>query len=176
MELKSLPGRATRAMERHAGREGVIGNLAFRQAAIQPAALAVEDAAQALFIDQNKTGSLLIPNKDADLPLRNYYASWQKTDDANGIPAELQKKSSFTLGQKLTDNAGNQIVYVIERMCIQPGSPLVDNCDLMPPKQQPGQTTNKDSAVTLGRVPFYRVTVRVDGPQNTVSFVQAILR
>lgn len=206
MELKPLPNRVTRAMERHAGREGgvvlfvalivmvvmsiaavslirsvdttnrVIGNLAFRQAAIQPAALAVEDAAQALFVDQNKLGSVLIPNKDADLPARNYYASWQKTDDANGIPAELQKKSSFTLGQKLTDNAGNQIVYVIERMCVQPGAPLVDNCDLMPPKQQPGQTTNKESAVTLGRVPFYRVTVRVDGPQNTVSFVQAILR
>ena len=206
MELKSLPKRGTRAMQRHAGRERgvvlfvalivmvvmsiaaitlirsvdttnrVIGNLAFRQAAIQPAALAVEDAAQALFLDQNKTASVLIPNKDADLPARNYYASWQKTDDANGIPSELQKKSNFTLGQKLQDNAGNEIRYVIERMCVQPGSPLVDNCDLMPPKQQPGQTTNKDSAVVLGRVPFYRVTIRVDGPQNTVSFMQAILR
>ncbi len=78
--------------------------------------------------------------------------------------------------RKLKDDADNNIYYVIERMCVQPGTPLVDNCDLMPPKQQPGQTTNKDSAVTLGRVPFYRVTVRVDGPQNTVSFVQAILR
>jgi type IV pilus assembly protein PilX len=209
MELKSPPNRVARARERRTGRERgvvlfvalivmvvmsiaaitlmrsvdttnrVIGNLAFRQAAIQPSALAVEDAAQALFADQNTSGNPVPPisNKDADLPAWNYYASWQKSDDANGIPTILQKNSaSAGLTRKLTDDANNTIYYVIERMCIQPGTPLVDNCDLMPPKQQPGQTTNKDSAVTLGRVPFYRVTVRVDGPQNTVSFVQAILR
>ena len=158
MELKSLSNRVTRAMERHAGRERgvvlfvalivmvvmsiaaitlirsvdttnrVIGNLAFRQAAIQPAALAVEDAAQALFVDQNTTGSVLIPNKDADLPARNYYASWQKTDDANGIPASLQKKSSFTLARMLTDNAGNQIV-------------LRDRADVHPARHRRWSTT-----------------------------------
>lgn len=153
-----------------------IGNLAFRQAAIQPAALAVEDAAQALFLDQNKANAVLIADKDADLAAWNYYASWQKTDDTNGIPGKLQKKSNFDLTRTLTDDAGNEIRYVIERMCVQAGPPLVDNCDLMPPKQTPGQTTNKENAVKLARVPFYRVTVRVDGPQNTVSFVQAVLR
>jgi type IV pilus assembly protein PilX len=153
-----------------------IGNLAFRQAAIQPAALAVEDAAQALFLDQNKANAVLISNKDADLADWNYYSSWQKSDDVNGIPTKLQKKSNFDLKRTLTDDAGNEIRYVIERMCVQPGPPLVDNCDLMPPKQASGQTTNKENAVKLGRVPFYRVTVRVDGPQNTVSFVQSVLR
>ena len=131
-----------------------IGNLAFRQAAIQPAALAVEDAAQALFLDQNKKNATLISNKDADLSDWNYYSSWQKSDDANGIPKKLQKKSNFDLKRTLTDDAGNEIRYVIERMCVQPGPPLVDNCDLMPPKQTPGQTTNKENAVKLARVPF----------------------
>lgn len=153
-----------------------IGNLAFRQAAIQPAALAVEDAAQALFKDQNKADKVLIADKDKDLADWNYYSFWQKTDDANGIPSELQKQKNFTLKRTLKDDAGNEIRYVIERMCVQAGPPLVDNCDLMPPKQTPGQTTNKENAVQLSRVPFYRVTVRVDGPQNTVSFVQAVLR
>jgi hypothetical protein len=49
---------------------------------------------------------------------------------------------------------------------------------MIAPKQSPGATINDPSAAILIQQPFYRVTVRVDGPQgtNTVSFVQAMLR
>ena len=65
--------------------------------------------------------------------------------------------------------------YVIERMCLAAGPATIGNCDLVPPKVNPG-TTIGDAAITLPSIPFYRVTVRVDGPQNTASFVQANLR
>ena len=48
-------------------------------------------------------------------------------------------------------------------------------CDLMQPKQALG-TTVGDEAINTGKYPLYRVTVRVDGPNNALSFVQAMIR
>jgi hypothetical protein len=74
--------------------------------------------------------------------------------------------------------AANQTVvrYMIERMCVAPGPAKASNCDMMPPKQNPGTTVHDESTATLTPIPFYRVTIRVDGPQNTASFLQAMLR
>src|SRR5438270_9020178 len=69
----------------------VVGNLAFRQAAVSPANLAVEEAAAALFLNASKTGVIGIPDKEADTPAENYYARVQvcpvTVPDCNrGIP------------------------------------------------------------------------------------------
>ena len=45
----------------------------------------------------------------------------------------------------------------------------------MQPKQALG-TTVGDEAINTGKYPLYRVTVRVDGPNNALSFVQAMIR
>ncbi len=160
----------------------VIGNLAFRQASILPANMAVEEAAAALFVDADPlhTAGSRIPSRDSDLQAENYYASWQNSDDARGIPAQLQKRSAFPLtGKMLVDaslsGAQTEVRYVIERMCVAAAPPTNANCDLLPP-QGPFGTTVGDSSLTLPSVPYYRVTIRVDGPQNTASFVQAMLR
>ncbi len=68
-----------------------------------------------------------------------------------------------------------QVTYVIERMCLAAGPPTTGNCDLVPPKGNPGDTLGDAGAGPIS-VPFYRVTVRVDGPKNTASFVQAMLK
>ena len=47
---------------------------------------------------------------------------------------------------------------------------------MMPPKQGFGTTIHDAAPPDLPRVPFYRLTIRIDGPQNTVSFAQAMLR
>ena len=47
----------------------VIGNLAFRQASILPANMAVEEAAAALFSDADVAHAIRIPNRDVDLVL-----------------------------------------------------------------------------------------------------------
>ena len=60
-------------------------------------------------------------------------------------------------------------------MCTQAGVPTVATCELLPPKFNPG-TTVGDEAFTFPGSPFYRVTIRVDGPQNTASFLQATLK
>jgi len=157
----------------------VIGNLAFRQASILPANMAVEEAAAALFSDADIAGAIRIPNRDSNLPAENYFAFWQNSDDARGIPAQLQKRTAFTQTKMLVDasltGAQTEVRYVIERMCVAAAPPTNANCNLLPPTG-PFGTTVGDSSLALPSVPYYRVTIRVDGPQNTASFVQAMLR
>jgi type IV pilus assembly protein PilX len=165
----------------------VIGNLAFRQASILPANYAIEDAAAGLFADAN-VGGALIPDVRVDSPPQNYYATHnQGWDDVRGIPQPLQTKAATAVLQRIlaSDDAQNRVTYVIERMCNPNATSIPADksaaaswCDMMPPKQSPGATINDPSAAILIGQPFYRVTVRVDGPPgtNTVSFVQAMLR
>jgi Tfp pilus assembly protein PilX len=165
----------------------LVGNLAFRQSSILPANLAVEHAAAALFADASITG---VPTIDptTDLPAENYYSTWQANDDARGVPKPLQTKGdwgSFGLAKQLVDTGtGVNIRYVIERMCVAGASGLQPSpqfCDMLPPKQNPGTTVHDCSVEPggcpkLNPIPFYRVTIRVDGPQNSTSFLQAMLR
>jgi type IV pilus assembly protein PilX len=154
----------------------VIGNLAFRQASILPANLAIEEAAAALFQDADIPHGVRITDHTVSWPAENYYASKQ-ADDPHGVPLQLQKRSNYPSSAKLLVDATThtEVRYVIERMCLTPGPATIGNCDLVPPKVNPG-TTIGDSAIALPSIPFYRVTVRVDGPKNTASFVQASLR
>ena len=154
----------------------VVGNLAFTQASTLPANLAVEEAVAALFEDE------LITNVNQDLPAQNYYATRQNGEDTRGIPEVLTTKAKASgLARVLNPGYGNEIRYVIERMCA-PGIPvtpsraeLVKYCDMLPPKPS-GTTSMETDKIELPRIPLYRLTVRVDGPRNTVSFLQAMLR
>jgi hypothetical protein len=166
----------------------VIGNLAFRQASILPANYGIEDAAAGLFNDANLGNLARIADVRVDTPTENYYATHSQIagwDDQYGVPQPLQTKPPPTWPRAKTDGAQNTVTYITERMC-NPNAPVIPAdksaantwCDMMPPKQSPGTTINDPMAAILSAQPFYRVTVRVDGPPgtNTVSFAQAMLR
>jgi len=157
----------------------VIGNLSFRMASILPGNLAVEKAAAALFKDADIANAVRIADLTADFAGENYYASRQVGEDARGIPAKLQKKSAYPFAVLTANDSATgqqtEIRYVIERMCTAAGPPTVATCELIPPKPAPG-TTIGDEAFSFPGSPFYRVTIRVDGPQNTASFLQATLK
>ncbi len=157
----------------------VVGNLAFSQASILPANMAVEEAVSVLFEKE------LIKNLNADLSSENYFATRQDNEDGRGIPDVLTTKSKASaLAKSLNGGDGNDIRYVIERLCAkgilavpQPPSQgdMLKYCDMLPPKPT-GTTSMETDKIQLPRIPLYRLTVRVDGPQNTVSFTQAMLR
>lgn len=156
----------------------VVGNLAFRQAALLPANLAVEEANAALFPDASKTGIALVTDKTNDLPAQNYYASRQ-AGEKDGIPAKLlTRTAAYALARVLYADKDQyfEVRYVIERACRNSGPATPGNCDMMPPKQGLGGTQHDPNAPTLPQIPFYRLTVRVDGPKNTTAFLQAMLR
>src|SRR4030081_2226215 len=99
----------------------VIGNLAFRQASILPANLAIEEAAAALFQDADIPHAVRIADHDNPFPAENYYASKQ-VDDAHGVPTQLQKKSAYPGSAKLLQDplTKTDVRYIIERMCLAP--------------------------------------------------------
>jgi Tfp pilus assembly protein PilX len=77
------------------------------------------------------------------------------------------------------DVSGNTITYVIQRLCNAPGTPLPDTCLFGPSKDKasfdnagmacPNPTCSSEAG------PIYRVTAKVVGPKNTVSYIQAFL-
>jgi hypothetical protein len=173
----------------------VLGNLALRQASILPASFAIEEAASGLFADASLTGIARIPNLTTDFAAENYFAEHDYNQDApnggapSGIPDGVPKQLWTQLAaqglprQFPPDADNNQITYVTERMCVKgaagdPGTGIAKEtwCDMGQPKPAPGTTVNQANPLTFPQQVFYRVTVRVDGPQNTVSFLQAMLR
>lgn len=160
----------------------VAGSLAFRQAANALINSAVEKATADIFVTQ------LITDTTNDDLNHNYYATIQAGEKSNGVPAVLQGNSpSPTLYpatfQTIADNAArtdsqNQARWVIERLCSVTGDPLINigKCDVMVPKVSPGKTTMKGGGPPTPPQPMYRVTIRVDGPGNTVAYAQAMLR
>lgn len=156
----------------------VVGNLAFRQAALLPANLAVEEASAALFKDVANNGIALIADPNNDMTAQNYFATRQAGEDARGVPLQLQKKQNFALPRILYADPDQyfEVRYIIERTCIAAGPATVDTCDMLPPKQSPAGTSNELEQAPLPQIPFYRLTVRVDGPKNTTAFLQTMLR
>jgi Tfp pilus assembly protein PilX len=152
----------------------VVGNLAFRQAALAVASAAVEKAVYDMF----QPGTIAdVNNHDLN---RNYYAFVQPGENAMGVPVDLQTKGAAPGSfQKITDSSGNTAVYVIERMCLPAanGLPAAGTmCEMIPPKQGIGMQGNVQWNIGLDPIPYYRMTVRVDGPNNSVSFAQAMIR
>jgi hypothetical protein len=164
----------------------VVGNIAFRQAAQAMSSAAVERAIYDMFPPTKTIADLKNNN-----PARNYYAALQPGQDQYGIPAALQGGGLATVpplypagGQVIRDkDAGGTdayvAYYVIERMC-DPDAMGKDasgiDCEMIPPKQGLGKEEQQKKGIPLPRIPYYRMTVRVDGPGNSVAFSQAMLR
>jgi Tfp pilus assembly protein PilX len=153
----------------------IAGNLAFKQGTIQSSDNGVEFGFQWLIANRATLANTNLANgyfsaKPAGLLNWNDPATWA---------------SAVTVG---TDAAGNTVSYVIHRMCTCPDSPYNVNCGATPQLcalDAPAAGTPPPPAAgdsfTVGAPGFlqdpkvyYRITVRTQGPRNTVSFVQAM--
>ena len=168
----------------------IAGNLATKQSTLGPINYAVERATDALF--QGGAGSIADPFNH-DLP-RNYYANIQAGEKPNGVPsilygplASLTYPVSFQVYSDPSPQPLYHVRWVIERVCLgsapAPG-PFVGNplstiglqaCDLLVPKVATAGTAMEEQTNILP-APLYRVTIRVDGPSNSITYAQAMLR
>lgn len=156
----------------------VIGNLGFRQASIPPSTWAVENAINAMF-EAKKIDLENVDSDDNYYPYRYEIKNTGKPEDKTGVPYDLQGETPSNYPgsfQKTKDAAGNTVRYVIERMCLAEGPATAANCDMSPPKKSEATTAMELEKPEMIRVPFYRITIRVDGPNNTTTFAQAMLR
>jgi Tfp pilus assembly protein PilX len=163
----------------------VAGNIGFRQSAVATADSGVE-AARAWIVSQLDTGALY-----ADVPAQGYYSTRQDgvditgnatTSAADGIDWDgsdaSQPVKAFNAGA--LDATGAQVSYVINRLCTVPGDNNASNQDCAVSYAAAQGSTQRTVSIPdqpLQGVPnyFYRITVRVAGPRNTVSYVQALI-
>lgn len=156
----------------------VAGNLAFRQGATAASDWGVESARA--YLKNSLTGAPDALN--ADSPGLGYFSTWQQTVDPTNAAFDWSTKS-VEVG---TDSAGNTVRYVVHRMCGNPGaaSTAATNCVKTSALGLAGaaDTSTKGQPVygvggmALHGQTYYRVTVRILGPRNTLSYVQAILK
>ncbi|HYD62819.1 MAG TPA: hypothetical protein VEC35_20870 [Noviherbaspirillum sp.] len=164
----------------------IAGNLAFKQSGISSGDAGVNEALAWL----NANGG----NLQQDVAASGYYATGQECLDLTGNGSKPGKRCSppfaafdwNNAGAVRTlprDAAGNEVSYVIHRMCEETGPLNADKCAVEESDQagsskggarqmltyQPGSW---DSVANRG---FYRITIRITGQRNNVSYIQAIV-
>ncbi len=159
----------------------ISGNATLQKANVRAADAGIELARQWLKIS--------VSNKNLNADILNdtgYYATWAagkfKPADYNweaGNSRLLKKSDIQDMSLRENEKGGERFMirYVIHRMCRDAAPPTMDHCmlpsDPTPPVSS-GSCKGECSGTPVG--PFYRVTVRVDGPRNSTSYVQAVLQ
>ncbi|MGZ5659734.1 MAG: pilus assembly PilX family protein [Usitatibacter sp.] len=161
----------------------VAGNIGFREAAVATGDSGIEAARTWLMAN---TATL-----NSDQPTAGYYSTRQDSLDITGNRTEggldgvdwggsdpTQPVKAFTLGA--VDTSGNTVYYIIHRLCSLPGSVNAagQSCATVA-LSGTGSTQNTPDysayALAIQNLAYFRVTARVNGPKNTVSYVQAVL-
>jgi Tfp pilus assembly protein PilX len=161
----------------------VAGNIGFRQAAVATGDSGVEQARAWLLAN--------VDTLNNDQPDRGYYSTRQDNLDITGNRTEggldgvdwgganpEQPVKAFDAGN--LDGSGNIVHYLIHRLCTVPGSinAPAQSCTT---STTSGLGSTQDApdysgyGLKLKNQVYYRITARVTGPKNTVSFVQAVI-
>lgn len=154
----------------------IAGNLAFKQSAINSSDFGVESAVA--WLEANNSGTNLFTGKAASgyNALRADPAANQSWDAFWND--SINKGANPPVVTLATDGAGNTVSYTIHRLCNSEGDPLGGNgCDVSPINVS-STTSSKGSGVVGLQVAsqvYYRITVRTQGPRNTVSYTQAVV-
>lgn len=157
------------------------GNLALRQTATVAADRGVEKAVEWLV----SKGPVTLQGSD---PANGYYASWYDQVPALAPGAVfdpiLWGKTNWDKSDRAvlveTDAGGNQVRYVIHRLCGAPGALTAATQECVtssdPTKGGTLRALEGGERVLAGQTQvYYRITARVDGPKNTVSIIQAMV-
>lgn len=154
----------------------VAGNISFRQSGVLSGDAGIESALTWL---AGTSGSTLFSNSSAD--------GYQAFDPCPANPTLCSDEAAyyqdiFDAGDMKTlakDTVGNTVSYVIHRMCANTGSPAatgtycVTSAGVAPTaggSQQAGELT-----LAASKQIYYRITSRVAGPKNTVTYTQAVI-
>lgn len=158
----------------------IAGNMAFQQSAAHSADTGVETALTwlggvtdptVLETDDNTNGYIANGSQSSASPAAADHYSWDEYW-ANSI-----KNSGRVITTPGVDAAGNTVSYIIDRLCSNAGPKDKINCVVSPASAvaQGNSSGVGSSQFNSPILVYYRITVRVDGPRNTVSYVQSIV-
>lgn len=146
----------------------IAGNFAFRSAAKHASDVGVEAAYTAL--TSLTSGSLETTDPSGCTTGCIYYPT-QQTVNAAGIPSNVV----WALVPGITVNNDYTVRYVIDRLCTGtvPITNLLQQCYAGASKGEGSKDGDAD-VFTAANELYFRATVRVEGPRNTVSYVQTV--
>lgn len=156
----------------------IAGNLSFQQSAMHSADTGVETAVA--WLSANSTGSVL----DSDDRTNGYAAAGMNLapSTSSSPPQSWEDYWSQSLAARAVtmpkDSAGNTVSYVIDRLCNSVGARTAGAGCISSPSVGPISGNSEEAGEKQLNAPsaiYYRITTRVAGPKNTVSFVQAIV-
>jgi len=151
----------------------VAGNLTFKQRAI----LAGDDGLRQAF-GWMRNAYNISPATLSNSNIGIGYYSTRHADDPNWNPANNWPAGAVTLPQ---DAGGNTVSYVVHRLCTLP------NAAYNAPNQKcvmyvGGTASSSGGSQSIDAPDFegvtyvyYRVTARINGPRNTVSYIQSMV-
>lgn len=159
----------------------ISGNIAFKQAATSVADYGVEKARDWI----QKALPTVLQNDGA--PGTGYFSSWKYDPTAptdvvkNFDPFQFDWNGSGMLVAPAPD-ASTRVQYVIHRMCKVANASTDDvnqQCVTLATSSTGGSTQNVISGgqqpLTNNTQVYFRVTVKVTGPKNAISFIQTTL-
>ena len=152
----------------------IAGNLAFHQSASYSGASGTEAAIS--WLQTNNTGTTL----QASVTAQGYSAFRQDPGANQTWDAFWTAVLAAQASAPVVDAAGNTVTYAIQRMCNMAGSPTSPGIGCSRPfsaavssSANSKQTSN--IPLSVNNQIYYRITTRVAGPRNTVSFIQTIV-
>ena len=162
----------------------IAGNLAFKQTATTSADAGLENAIAWLNTTQTANSA---NNVYTNLPAVHAFnvtnaasGYYSNADPALDLFADAMW-NAITAIPAVTDNSGNSIRYIIQRMCnVADQVPTPANCLLSGATVDtngqniplPQDICTGAGCPAAGQSPQIRITVRTTGPKNTVSFIQ----
>jgi type IV pilus assembly protein PilX len=156
------------------GNLGIAGNLAFKKNATSASDFGVEQA-RAWLVTPPQTNNTLA----ADNAAGGYFSTWNDTFDPFTY--------SWTVGTNAVeatadDGSGNRVRYVIHRLCKLTGSVNLPAQECVRPSSLSGGSVIGTGGGVAGvsvspalPASYFRITTRVDGPRNTLSYTQVIV-
>lgn len=169
----------------------ITGNLSYKQTSIASASYGIESLTQYLATIDFADGNTSRPNF-------GYYATCITTSNTPGQcdGARITEPATWEAGARSglaihlglnngVDAYGNRVEYIVERMCTLPvnfstipADPQIASSCLVALDSEDNNTRrfypNAPLSFPSG-LPVYRVTVRISGPKNTVSFIQSFI-
>jgi type IV pilus assembly protein PilX len=154
----------------------ISGNMAFRQAALQSSDIGVEAAFIAL-------PTIVSSSKDANIS--NQYFALRQPTDSSGVPtsvnwANVSCRNNLNAVVTCSDQE-YQVKYIIDRMCDQQTNNSTTVTDVQGycfadiSSGKGGSKGVLSEVFSSADAIYYRATVQVTGPRNTVAYVQVLI-
>lgn len=153
----------------------IAGNMAFQQSTTQSGDAGVEAALTWLAASNN---NITLNN---DSPGNGYVAAGLGNNPGTGQSWDTYWTTLTNTGLVTASNpdaSGNTYSYHIDRLCASAGSATGGgNCSASPLASTTtgGSEESGDSGISAPPLVYYRITSRIVGPRNTVSYVQAVV-